>query len=283
VSRLAELVQFQFDKMLLSRFIGLPAVSLYDVGSRPLARLRSLPIMAMASLVPAVSALDAADDRTRIRAAITRSTRYLVIVALPLLAYGICFAHELIALWLGPGFGQSATTMQVLAIAYAVSLVAMVFALVSQGMGRPKYQMRATSVQAILNVVLSTTLVLTFGYYGAVVGTAISVMVGAMLFYYWFGNRVMGYPVSLILAICSKPTMSVLPAVVLCLVLRYAWIGNLSTSSRLEMLVFVLAAAAVFGIVYGAMIFMSRTLTADDRSFVAAVLPGRLKYFLKFL
>jgi O-antigen/teichoic acid export membrane protein len=283
VSRFAELVQFQFDKMLLSRFIGLPAVSLYDFGSRPLARLRALPITAIASLVPAVSALDAVHERARIQAALIRSTRYLVVLTLPCFAFIVCFAHELVAVWLGPGFDQAATTMQILAIGYAISVGAMTLALVSQGMGQPKYQMHATIVQAILNIVLSTTLVLTFGYFGAVVGTTVSIIVGASLFYYWFGKQLMDHPIAAIVTICSKPLASIVPAVLIGLGIRFAWRGDAAASSRLEMLVFVIVMTIVFFCVYAAMIYVSRTFTHDDKGFVASVLPGRLKYFLKFL
>ncbi|MEK9138334.1 MAG: polysaccharide biosynthesis C-terminal domain-containing protein, partial [Bacteroidota bacterium] len=280
-SRIAELVQFQFDKMVLSRFMGLQYVSLYDVGSRPLTRLRALPTTAIASLVPAVSALDASADLARIRAALIRSTRYLIILAVPVFAYIICFAHELLAAWLGPGFDQAARTMQVLAIGYAVSVCSMTLAMVSQGMGEPKYQMYATIIQAVLNILLSITLVVLFGYFGAVAGTTISIIVGALLFYYWFGKRVLERPVTTLVQICAKPLISIIPAVLVGVVVRFFWIGRMV--SRLDLFVFLLVVAVLFVIVYGLMTYMMKVFSADDKGFVAGVLPGRLKYLLKFL
>jgi len=282
VSRLAELIQFQFDKILLSRFIGLQAVSLYDIGSRPLARLRALPTTAIASLVPAVSALDAENDRSRIRAALIRSTRYLIILVVPVFAYVICFAHELVTAWLGPGFDMAATTMQILGFGYAISVSAMALALVSQGMGEPKHQMQATIIQSVLNIVLSTSLLFIFGYYGAVAGTTISIITGAALFYYLYGRRMMDRPILTMAKLWAKPVVNILPSVLIGFVAGLLWVERLGTATRIEILLYLIAVAVVFFCAYGFMTYLTRTLSVDDRDFVAGVIPGRFKYLLKF-
>jgi O-antigen/teichoic acid export membrane protein len=282
VSRLAELIQFQFDKILLSRFIGLQAVSVYDVGSRPLTRLRALPTAAIASLVPAVSALDAVNDRSRIQAALIRSTRYLIILAMPAFAYVICFAHELVAAWLGPGFGTAATTMQILAFGYAISVGAMALSLVSQGMGEPKHQMHATIIQSVVNIVLSSSLLFVFGYFGAVAGTTISIITGATLFYYLYGRRMMDRPILTMARLWAKPIANVMPSVLFGFISGLLWAGRSGTATRIEILLFLIAVAVVFFCAYGFMTYVTNTLSVDDRDFVARVIPGRLKYLLKF-
>lgn len=282
VSRIADTVQSHFDKLILSRFVGLPAVSMYDFGSRPSGRLRALPMTAISSLIPAVSALDAVDNIERIRAGLIRSTRYLAIVAVPLFAFFVCFAGEIVFVWLGPGFGQAAMTLRVLSFGHVISVVASAMALVSQGMAEPGVQMKVSLIQSAINVVLSLTLVMAFGFYGAVVGTTISIIIGGLLLFEWYGRRLIDAPLATFMNVTGKPLMSVIPPVIVCL-------GTVSIASkfpsmdtRVALGLLLLFVALVFGALYGLMIKWSKTLSSDDRGFIERALPLRFKYLLKF-
>ncbi len=170
VTRLSDLVQLQFDKILLARYVGLQSAAMYDFGSRPAGRAKQLPVTAIASLVSAVSALDAREDNARIRAALVRATRYLAVLSAPLFGFIVALAFPVMRVWLGPGHEQAALTLQLLSTGFFVNVVVSALALISQGRGEPQFHMRAMLLQTILNIALSLTLVLTFGYFGAVAG-----------------------------------------------------------------------------------------------------------------
>ncbi len=283
VSRLAEAIQAHFDKLILSRFIGLSAVSMYDFGSRPGGRLRSLPLTAVSSLVPAVSALDAADNRARILAGLIRSTRYLAIVSVPLFAYFMCFADDVVYVWLGGGFGQAAQTLRILSCAHLVSVIAGAMALVSQGMGQPGVQMRTTLIQAILNIVLSIVLVILFGFYGAVAGTTISAVVGSLLLFAWYGRRLIDRPLTAFVKATFGPALSIVPSLIVGggMVLALEHLVGLET--RAERGALLVLVALVFLILYAVMLVRSGTLSSDDRAFAEGIMPTRLKYLLRYL
>ncbi len=283
VSRIAETIQSQFDKLILSRFIGLSAVSMYDFGSRPGSRLRALPMTAVSSLIPAVSALDAVQNRSRIQSALIRSTRYLAIVAIPMFSFFICFAGEIIYIWLGDGFEQAAMTLRLLSIAHVVSVVASAMALVSQGMGEPGVQMRTTLIQATLNIVLSLTLAIMFGFYGAVVGTTISVIVGGVLLFQWYGKRLIDHPLSLFVQVMIKPLAVALPSIAIGLAV--SWIAQrlFDFHTRIEIGVLLAGVSVLFVVLYGVMIVRFKVLTPDDRGFIEGVMPERFKYLLRFV
>jgi O-antigen/teichoic acid export membrane protein len=282
ISRIAETIQSHFDKLVLSRFIGLSAVSMYDFGSRPGGRLRALPLTAVSSLIPAVSALDATDNKARIQAALVRSTRYLAIVAVPLFAFFICFAGDIVYIWLGEGYEQAAMTLRVLSFAHIVSVVASAMAFVSQGMAAPEVQMRTTLIQATLNVILSLVLVTMFGFYGAVLGTTISVIVGGLLLFAWYGRRLVERPLTMFVKVIVKPLMSIIPSILVGVGLVNIAEHVLGMETRTERGVLLLCVVLIFVALYGVMIVWSKTISSDDRGFVEGVVPARFKYLLKF-
>lgn len=283
ISRIAEMIQSHFDKFILSRLFGLSAVSMYDFGSRPSSRLRGLPLTAVSSLIPAISALDAVENRNRIQAALVRSTRYLAIVTVPMFAFFICFAGEIIYVWIGSGFGQAAMTLRLLSVAHLVAVVTGAMALVSQGMGEPEVQMRTTLIQAALNIVLSLTLATMFGFYGAVVGTTVSIVIGGLLLFRWYGKKLIDHPLSMFVRVMVKPLVSVLPSVVVGLVVSQVVQQLLGFHTRAAISVLLAAVAMVFLGLYGGMIVWSKTLSSDDRGFVEGAIPARFMHLLKFV
>ncbi|MGB6121672.1 MAG: flippase [Bacteroidota bacterium] len=275
VSRFAELVQLQFDKLLISRYIGLTAVTMYDFGSRPLNRLRALPATALMGLLPAVSALDVEGNQARIRAGLLRSTRYLMLFSVPLFAFVAAFAHEIMQVWLGGGFSQAARTLQILAVGYFAGIITVPLAVTSQGRGEPQYQMRTTLVQAIVNIILSTSLVLLYGYYGAVAGTVVAAIVGALLFTRVYGRRVIEHPLRTFGALLAKPIVGVIPAVVAALAALELLQGLVSPATRLAVLGCLLLTFGVFLAAYLAMVLILRLVGPDDKRFLEGILPSR--------
>jgi O-antigen/teichoic acid export membrane protein len=281
ISRFAELVQAQFDKLLITRYVNLGGVSMYDFGSRPLGRIRSLPVTAVSALVPAVSSLHAERDATRINAALVRGTKYLFIFGLPVFVFSVCFAHELIRVWLGDGFDNAALTLQILAPGYFVGVVVSVLALVSQGKGEPKYQMYAMMVQAGLNIVLSFILITSFGFFGAVSGTAVASVVGGLLFFHWYGKRLMDRPLSRLFGIAAKPLVSVALSVLACEGVASLMHASSVFGSRFGSLLIVVIAGLIFLILYVILLIATKVLTSDDRAFFINIIPSKFAHLLR--
>ena len=277
VSRVADIVQMSFDKLLLTRYLGLSATAMYDYGSRPINRLRTLPVTAISSLIPAVSALDANDNDARIRAAVVRSTRYLVLLAVPLFSLCILFAQRLMTLWIGPGNELAAYTLQLLSVGSCVAVVMSALSLVSLGKGEPEFQMRTTLVQAIINVILSTVLVMHYGFMGAVTGTTLSMIVGGVLFYYTYGRRVMDAPFSFLATTLLRPIASVIPALIGAFLV--AVLGDFldPEGSRFIGIVVLGVACVVFVAVYAAFLRFTGAFTADDIGFLRNALPHKMR------
>ncbi len=276
VSRLADMVQQQWDKLLLKPFLGFSAVSMYDFGSRPAGRLRLLPLTAIASLVPAISALDARDDQERIHAAFVRGTRYLAMIAAPMFGIAIAFASPLIALWLGPGYSQAAWTLRLLSIGLFVNVIGGPLAMISQGRGEPQYQMRTTLVQAGLNLALSYALIVYAGYFGAVCGTVVATTVGGFLFFWVYGRKITPRPLRFLVVLTYRPVLCVAPAALLGLAVGTgaAWLSGFG--GRVAAAAEVIAGGIVFLGAYIVLLKSVRALTADDVGFFRNALPPRI-------
>jgi O-antigen/teichoic acid export membrane protein len=281
VSRFAELVQTQFDKLLLTRFVGLSSVSMYDFGSRPLGRLRALPLTALSALVPAVSELDAERNTARIHAGLVRGTRYVIVLSVPLFLFLVFFANEVITVWLGEGFGQAASTLQLLSLAYFVSVMAGVPAFVAQGIGEPGYQMHATLLQSGLNIVLSTALVISLGYFGAVIGTAIAGIVGGTVFLHRFGKRFTPALLVTIFSVTLKPLVSIAPAIIIGMFVNHLMVDIFSVDTRLGILATLVVVGLLFLAVYIAMLVLTNVFDADDKGFIVNVVPEKFRRLLQ--
>jgi O-antigen/teichoic acid export membrane protein len=282
VSRIADVVQTQWDKLVLTRALGLSAATMYDVGARPSGRLRMLPITAIASLVPAVSALDARDQQERIRAALVRATRYLALISAPMFGLAVVFADPILRLWLNDaGYTQAAWTLRILSAALFVNVVAGALSLVAQGRGEPQYQMRTTLIQAVLNLALSVVLVLQFGFYGAACGTGISIVFGGLLFFHVYGKRIMPAPLRTLFTLAAKPVLCVVPAGVAGYLASLAGRMVPAESLRIVAALELIPGVLVFAAVYIAMVRVTRVLTADDMGFFRNALPMKVQRLLR--
>lgn len=280
VSRISDMVMANFDKLLLARLSGLSVVATYDFGSKPAGRLRQLPATAITSLVAAVSSLDAEANEERIRAALVRSTRYLAIVSAPLFGFCIMFAEPLVEVWIGGGHGMAAMALRILSMAFFVSAVVSALSMISIGRGEPQFQMRAMLAQTIVNVALSTTLVVLFGFYGAVTGTATATLFGALLFFWMYGRRVVHHPLRLLAGIIARPIGCGVAAGLGGWLVFSAASALAGPPGRVALAAALVAAGSVFLALYAMLLYWTRTVTADDAGFLKGVLPHRIAALL---
>lgn len=276
VSRLADMVIANFDKLLLARISGLSVVASYDFGAKPAGRLRQLPATVIMSLVAAVSSLDAQDNEERIRAALVRSTRYLAIVSAPLFGFCIAFAEPLIEVWLGPGHAAAAMTLRILSVAFFMSAVVSGLSTISIGRGEPQYQMRAMLVQAAVNVALSTVLVLQYGFAGAVTGTAVATLFGAVLFFRMYGRRLVPDPLRLLAWIVVRPVACGIASGAVTWLAFASVLHAAGTAGRAVLAGSLVASGVVYFLVYALLVYVTRTVNADDAGFLKGVMPHRI-------
>lgn len=181
-SRLAYLVAFQTDKLLITYFLGISYVTFYQLGATILQRAREIPLLMVSALVPAVSELEANHGQRVLTELYLRGSKYLIFVSTPLLFFLITNASLIMFAWMGSGYERAALVIQVLAIGYFAATVSGVASQVAVGVAKTEFEMRYGILIVPLNLILSYILIMKIGFVGAVAGTSLSLVVGALFF-----------------------------------------------------------------------------------------------------
>ena len=192
VSRIGNLICFQADKLIVSRVLGLAAVSFYEVSARLTSFMRAVPLVLLSALIPATSELGARRDREKILRTYVLVSKYIAMLTVAIVAFLVLNAGALVRVWLGKGFDQSAFLVQILAIGYGVNVLGAAASQIGAGIGRPEFDMRSTILLSITNPILSFILVLRFGAPGAAAGTSLALILAAVYLVFTFHRNYMG-------------------------------------------------------------------------------------------
>ncbi len=188
VARLANLVMIETDRVIVGAFAGLGLVPAYEFGLMIANKLRQVPAMLLAALVPAASDLDAREDHERLRRLYLLASKYVAAITIPLVAFAIGTADLIMRTWMGdmPGLDTSAWVLRIIAVAYVANLMPGAGVAVVLGKGRADMQMIAGLICTVSNVVLTVVLWFAFGFWGIPIATAIAMYLG----WAWFAIAV---------------------------------------------------------------------------------------------
>ncbi|MFO7870635.1 MAG: oligosaccharide flippase family protein [Kiritimatiellia bacterium] len=187
IAQVSEIVSSHVDKLLLGHFVGMIPVAGYTLGAKIANIGRSVPGQLLPAIVPAASHLEAIADKRRLHELYCRGSKYLAAIALPLTVFMVIEAPAILQLWLGTYASPSAVlALQVLPVAYTAGLLVSMARLVARGMGIPQFEMRSALIIAVVNIVLSTVLIIKFGFVGALIGTTCAAVIGSVYFLFAF-------------------------------------------------------------------------------------------------
>jgi O-antigen/teichoic acid export membrane protein len=214
ISRIGNLICFQADKLIVSRVLGLAAVSFYEVAARLTSFMRAVPLVMLSALIPATSELGARKDDVKIERTYLIISKYIAILTVAAVAFLLLDAKSLVRLWLGDSFDQSAFLIQILAIGYGANILGGAASQIGAGVGRPEFDMHSTILLSIVNPILSFLLVRRFGAPGAAAGTSIALVTAAAYLLLVFHRKYLGTSLwSVLEAIYVRPIASAALAV----------------------------------------------------------------------
>jgi O-antigen/teichoic acid export membrane protein len=169
-SSVVSVVLGYLDRFLLAGLLSAAAIGYYTPPLELTTRLLLIPAAAVATLLPAFSALTvaaSADERTR------RFSQAVKVVALaigPILVMLAAFAPEVLTVWVGAEFAAvGALPLRILALGVFFSALAHIVVSLLQGVGRPDLVTRAQGVELLVYVPLLWWLITGWGVVGAAV------------------------------------------------------------------------------------------------------------------
>lgn len=187
-------LQGQTDEIVIGAFQPLALVTPYALSRRLSDTARTLTDQFLKILLPLASELEAADDRTRLRALYIISTRLTLASFVPIACVLIALAGPLLALWVGESYAPYAPLVVVLTLAGLIDMSQWPASHVLQGMGRHRPLAFMSIASGVANLVLSIILIQFLGLMGVALGTLIPTSIECLLFVLPYALRVLGIP-----------------------------------------------------------------------------------------
>ncbi len=207
LSTVSNLFVYQIDRVLLSHYLGLGAVSYYEVANRIATQARVFIASIFTPMVPAASSLQATNEFDKLRGLYNRSMKYMAVAAIPFSCLVIALAHPFVRTWLGEGYERSAYTMQFLMFSYMINLLPGPGNFILHGMNKPHIPMVNSVGAGIMNLVLCFVLVQQIGYYGVIMGIFSTIMISSLTFTFMVHKNISGLSWQLYPGIFIKPVV----------------------------------------------------------------------------
>lgn len=270
-AKLAFLVNFHIDKILLARFMSISLVTFYELGFKITFTIRRLSLLFVSALMPAVSEINVSRDREILYNFYLRSFKYLIITSAALFSFVIFNAQFILTAWVGSGYAESIAVIQVLALGYFINVLANLTTTTALGLGRPEFEMKYSFLVAPLNIILSILLILKLGLIGACIGTTISLIIGAAFLLKIF-FKYLEKSLKDVAHLLWKPIFAAVLSNLLVLPFNYLslWI---SFSPRVYSIVILLVKSIIFFIIYIYVISAIKLFDKQDTELVKQHLP----------
>jgi len=202
VSKISTMARDPLNKTIILRLTSLSSMAFYDLGGRIANQVRGLFGAMLGPLLPASSGIQTLGGAQAIRRLYNRSIRYLVLAVLPVFGGLIVLAKPFIEIWIGPQYGQVVWTLQALLVAYFFVLLASPAFTIMEGIGLARVSATTSVITSLLNVVLSVSFGIRWGYLGVLIGYCLSLIIGSVVTLTLFHRR---------MAVSIVETLQVIP------------------------------------------------------------------------
>lgn len=185
VSKLASYASDKYDEFLLGYFSIMNNVAFFNISNRISRVARSVPFQLVPQVAPIAAELNVGNNQEKIKMLFEDTSKYLLLVSLPIFLFLIFFADVIMLAWMGSGYEISAMILRILAIG---QLVNMIFSApgnsITPNIGIPKYQMREGLIHFSVNLIVSFLCIKYLGIIGSAYGNSIALTVASLYVFY---------------------------------------------------------------------------------------------------
>ncbi len=181
LSQVSDVVDFQWDKLVLSRLVGTQAVTAYVTGTMFVLQARTLALLPLMPLLVAIAELGT-KQRNRAAQLYDLLARSSLIAGAAILSAFVVFAPALVRAWIGPDYPGAVLVMRLFAIAMFVNMLAAPWNSIAVGNGRHRMAASSAVVNMTVNGVASILLTLRFGLLGSLLGSILGNGCGVLAF-----------------------------------------------------------------------------------------------------
>ena len=193
LNQIIDQINWSVDRFLLGRLINTTAVAIYGLGAQINSLYLTLSSSISSVFVPKVNKLVAEkDDNHQLSLLFNRIGRIQFIILTLVMTGFIFFGQPFMRFWGGAGYEDSYYVALWLIVPATVPLIQNLGIEIQRA--KNKHQARAIVylIIAVVNIILSIPLIKVWGPVGAAIGTAISLIVGNIIFMNWYYDRQIG-------------------------------------------------------------------------------------------
>lgn len=172
------IAQFQSDKLIISYFLGVKNLAMYDVAHRLIFFIWGMCGSIITPIMPAIAHTHAKYGVEGSKEAFQTIFKYTALIVCPLFLFVSIFADKLILVWLGTGYENAIPVLRILSVAFLISILSGPGASILTGMGFYKICFYGGVITAILTVFLCLILTIKFNILGCAIGLMSAYIVG---------------------------------------------------------------------------------------------------------
>lgn len=179
---IADLVNFQTDKVIIALLVGVRAAAIYEIASRVVMAVRNAATLTVSAIIPTAAARIVSEGRQAVG---EMYRRYLVrscSISFPLFMLAAVSAPFLLVAWLGSAPGDSELLVPFLTLAFMAYITTGAGSTIAIGAGHPGMVSLNSTLIAALNIAFTLALAPFFGVWGVVGGTFLALLLGSLRF-----------------------------------------------------------------------------------------------------
>jgi O-antigen/teichoic acid export membrane protein len=192
----ANKLNYELDEVVIGIFLGAGPVAIWAVADRIISGTQRLTNQGNAVLLPVVVDSDATQRIGRLQRVLIEGTRLSLATVLPIALVLVLLAEPLIRAWIRkPEILAAAPVIQILAFAVALRVGNATSTTILKGSGQVRYVAIVNIGTGLVNLALSSALVMTYGLVGVAVGTVIPVALSSIFILFPAACRRVDVPV----------------------------------------------------------------------------------------
>lgn len=171
-----------FDKIIITRFLGLAATGMYELGRKLPYTMTTIPSEISGALMPALSHLQGKEDDRQSHSLFIGASRYMAMLSAPLFTFLFLSAPYSLYVWLGNGYEHAVDVMYILSAGIFINLLTGASSSAAMGLNKLNWEIKYAALNSILCLVMTPFMAIWFGLIGAAAGVALSTTIASVYF-----------------------------------------------------------------------------------------------------
>lgn len=229
LNQMIDMINWSIDKFLLGRLVGTTTVAIYGIGGQINSMYLQFSTAISSVFIPRVNKIVAeSNDDYELTNLFTKVGRVQFIVVMLILSGFIFFGQPFIKIWAGESYSESYVVTLFLIIPVTVPLIQNLGIEIQRAKNKHKARAIVYFCISIGNIVLSIPLIKICGATGAAIGTAVSLVIGNIIFMNWYYHNRMGINMITFWTNILKFTPALIPpSIIGILIMQYVDIKNI--------------------------------------------------------